>query len=265
MTGPTMSLVPPWLAEDAPAADRLGLTRRMAGLIRGWEAAGDRRAIFLSCYAMMTRNMLTALDSAGFHDPAWVRDLLERFADYYFRALELAERGDPATPAAWRLVFEAAAAGRGHVLQHLLLGVNAHINYDLVLCLDDVLAAEWPALSPAARQARYEDHCHVNDVIIRTIDAVQDQVVERYAPMMEVVDAAFGPLDEWLIGRTIAHWRDDVWQHALERLAQPEAGREAVRIRVEDDSVARGHLIRLERVGASLVKLLWPFGAQETP
>lgn len=265
MTGPTPSLAPPWLAEDAPPADRFGITRRMADLIRGWEAQGDRRAIFLSCYAMMTRNMLAALDSGGFHDPAWVRELLERFADYYFRALAAADGGEPATPAAWRLVFETTSGDGGHVLQHLLLGVNAHINYDLVLCLEDVLAPEWHALSPAERQARYEDHCHVNDIIIRTIDAVQDQVVERYAPMMGVVDAAFGPLDEWLIGRLIARWRDEVWEHALERLTLPDAAahaaaREAKRIRIEEDCVARGRLIRLEQVGASLVTLIWPSG-----
>ena len=39
----------PWLRDDLPPADRLGVTRRMAGLIRDWEGAADRRAIFLSC------------------------------------------------------------------------------------------------------------------------------------------------------------------------------------------------------------------------
>ena len=34
----------PWLADDLPPADRLEVTRRMAGLIRDWEGAAHRRA-----------------------------------------------------------------------------------------------------------------------------------------------------------------------------------------------------------------------------
>ena len=31
---------------------------------------------------------------------------------------------------------------------------------------------------------------------------------------MAVVDRAFGRLDEYLLSKLIANWREDVWQHA---------------------------------------------------
>jgi hypothetical protein len=240
----------PWLADDLPPADRLGVTQRMAGLIREWEAAADRRALFLTCYAMMTRNVLSAIDAGDFRDPPWVSGLLDRFAGYYFAALASDESQVASTPEAWRLAFDAARDPDLEVMQHLLLGINAHINYDLVLCLGDVLAPEWQALSADDRHARYLDHCHINDIIGRTIDAVQDQIVDRYAPWMKVVDAALGRLDEWLVLQMIARWRDQVWALAVQRVELPdEAAREAHRREIEESVVSRGHLIRLDAVG----------------
>jgi hypothetical protein len=248
---------PLWVADSPPPADPSGVTQRMAELIRRWEAAGDPRAIFLSCYTMMTHNMLAAIEHGEFHDPAWVLDLLERFAGYYFTALDEYDAGTAATPAAWRLAFQ-FAQGRGvHVMQHLLLGINAHINYDLVLCLGDVLQGEWAGLSAEARSARYRDHCHVNAVIAGTVDAVQDQVVDRYSSLMAAVDTAFGGLDEWLMGRLIAHWREQVWERALLRVEMPDdALREAQRRRLEDEVTAFGHLIRMDDFHAALRALL---------
>ncbi|MCU0503771.1 MAG: DUF5995 family protein [Anaerolineae bacterium] len=239
-----------WFADDLPPADRLEVTRRMAGLIREWEGAADRRAFFLSCYALMTRNVLAAIDAGDFHDPAWVSGLLDRFADYYFAALECDEDPVASTPDAWRLAFDAARDPDLEVMQHLLLGINAHINYDLVLCLGDVLTPEWHTLSDDARHARYLDHCHINGIIGRTIDAVQDEIVERYSPWMATVDASLGRLDEWLVLKMIARWRDEVWTQAVQRVELPdETAREAQRREIEESVVSRGHLIRLDAVG----------------
>jgi hypothetical protein len=64
----------------------------------------------------------------------------------------------------------------------LLLGVNAHINYDLVLTLVDLLEPEWKQLSAEQCQQRHSDYCHVNEIISLTIDIVQDDVLERSIP-----------------------------------------------------------------------------------
>jgi hypothetical protein len=185
-----------------------------------------------------------------------VSGLLERFSDYYFAALESYEGRGASIPAAWRLAFDAVRDPDLEVMQHLLLGINAHINYDLVLCLGDVLAPEWHTLSAGDRQARYLDHCRINDIIGRTIDAVQDQIVERYSPWMEVVDRALGRLDEWLVLQMIAHWRDEVWTLAVQRVELPdEAAREAQRRVIDEAVVNRGHLIRLDVLGMRRGKL----------
>jgi|YNPBryunderm2012_1023409.scaffolds.fasta_scaffold03280_7 hypothetical protein len=112
-------------------------------------------------------------------------------------------------------------------VQTLLLGVNAHINYDLVLVLVELLEEEWPALAPGARAARYDDYCTVNEVIAETIDAVQDTILEPAEPFMGVVDTVFGRLDEHLISRLITRWRGGVWQHGVRLLEAASAAERA--------------------------------------
>jgi hypothetical protein len=218
---------------------------KMMATARELEANQDNRTIFLYCYSMMTSNMLVAIEEQRFHDNEWVERLLHRFADYYFDALTCYECGDE-TPAVWQEVHRVSLTKRLHVIQHLLLGVNAHINYDLVLTLYDMLAPEWESLSPEMRRHRYEDHCLVNTIIGDTIDKVQDEVVEKYSPAMNVVDQLMGRLDEMLLLKLITEWRESVWENTQELLAQegPEA-RQRYILDVEKKVLRRARVLGL--------------------
>tara|TARA_R110002049_G_scaffold91682_2_gene228225 strand:- start:2183 stop:2881 length:699 start_codon:yes stop_codon:yes gene_type:complete len=190
---------------------------KMMETVKKFEANKDNRTIFLHCYSMMTANMLLAIEQNKFHDTQWVNQLLNRFADYYFNALTCYDCGEE-TPTVWKEVHKAAASKKLHVIQHLLLGVNSHINYDLVLTLYDMLSPEWADLSDEMRVKRYQDHCLVNLIIGDTIDKVQDEVVEKYSPSMDVIDKLMGRLDEFLLLKLITAWRDKVWDHTQELL-----------------------------------------------
>lgn len=217
---------------------------RMEILVRQWEKQGDRRAIFLSCYLLMTRNMLIAIEKDEFGDSNWVKQLLNRFADYYFIALEAYENEHPETPVVWKFTMEEAKKERSFVLQNLLLGVNAHINYDLVYTLEELLAVEWGSMSETERAIRYSDHCQVNDVIRRTIDSVQDTIIEKRVPQLDLIDKAFGPLDEWSTSWLIGRWRDEVWENALKLLETKEKKERMMLQRVlEKDAMGRAKLI----------------------
>jgi hypothetical protein len=217
---------------------------QMQMLITRWQAASDQRAVFLSCYHLMTASMLAALREDEFHDPAWVEQLLYRFADYYFAALEAYESDPAGSPAAWRLAFSGADQPHLNVLQKLLLGVNAHINYDLALALYDVLAPDWPAFNPEQRTARHSDHCQVNRVIAATVDAAQTQIVEPSMPVLVLFDRLLGPVDELLTSRLISAWRDTVWRNATRLLETSDlAERAEIVAAMEREALRIGDLI----------------------
>jgi len=214
---------------------------RMTALVDRWEAAHDRRAIFLGCYRLMTRNMLDAIAAGRFQDDVWVSNLLHHFAAYYFDALADYDQRRADTPAVWQLAFDATRDEDVTTLQHLLLGVNAHINFDLVFTLVDQLSPEWAELTDEHRERRHADHTLVNQIIGETVDAVQDQVIDRHSPWYDFVDKLLGPIDEWLTSRLISHWREEVWENAIcyLELATPEE-REALRQRIERQAMQLG-------------------------
>lgn len=192
---------------------------RMRACLCRWEPAGDARAVFLGCYELMTQNVLAALAAGDFHDPAWVRRLLVHFADYYFTALDAYEADAASTPAVWACAYQAAARRGAPAVQQLVLGVNAHINYDLIFATADLLAYDWQSMSVEDRARRQSDYNHVNEVIGRTINQVQAEILNTREPLLEIVDVVLGPLDEWLVQLEVSRWRDEVWAHALHHLS----------------------------------------------
>jgi len=216
--------------------------------VQEWEAAHDRRSIFLGCYAMMTGNMLDALDTSRFADDAWVARLLARFAQYYFEALESYEMHQPETPHVWQLAHDTAQHEHVMTVQHLLIGVNAHINFDLVFAVAELLSPEWDTLTAEQRAQRRADYDLVNAIIGETIDRVQDQILEVRSPWLDIIDKLLGPVDEWLISEVISHWRDDVWQNAMRYVETPAPDeRRALRERVEAEALQLGRAILVGR------------------
>lgn len=217
---------------------------RMDRYLAQWREADDARHVFLSCYRMMTARMLLAIDERAFQDPEWVRELLEHFANYYFDAVECYECGRD-VPEVWRQVHHLTCQDRLHRIQSLLLGVNAHINYDLVLTLYDMLQPEWSELSPVRREERYLDHCKVNEIIASTIDAVQDEILSPADPLMKWIDIGMGRIDEYLISRLISDWRQDVWAEAQQMLLTSGAEeRERLRRLVEAGVMRRSDYLQ---------------------
>ena len=85
--------------------------------------------------------------------PDWVDRWDVAFARLYLDALEAGQRGEP-VPAPWAVAFGAAEREpRLPAVRHVLLGMNAHINYDLPQALLAVISDEEFG-DPAVRAAQ---------------------------------------------------------------------------------------------------------------
>ena len=224
---------------------------RMKEQIEVWEATGDRRVIFLACYAAMTANMLEALETGVFRDGPWVGHLLAHFSNFYFNALEAYETRLPTVPPAWRYAHDLALARFTSVEEDLILGINAHINGDLAFAVRDLLLEEWASLDEAGRSARYEDFNSVNRVIGKTTTTVQHDVVDRYDHLAGMVDRLMPPamgLIDWTVDTMLSGWREDVWRWAtrlLDASRQPDLEAEVTQ-GVHTAAVHRVHVITFE-------------------
>ncbi len=147
--------------------------------------------------------------------------------------------GDTTTPGPWVVAHDAARSADRSPAQLLLAGVNAHINYDLVLAVSNLLVDRDDA------ERRRHDYERVNDVIAATADEVQDGVLERYVPWAGPADVVLGRLDEWMAVRLLRSWRADVWRQAERLLPVPPADRATELARNDARCCRRGRLILL--------------------
>lgn len=209
------------LARLTPANIDEALECMDTGLDR-FHDANDNRAIFLGCYRVITQNVHDAIeqqrdfDNRIFFDPAWVARLSGRFATLYFRSLQQragdvdrtadASHDDGAGARAWRIAHEEARKGRLSVTQHVLLGINAHINYDLPLALYQNLVAHADQDEPYAQLYRRKfDHDQVNNILVRSIPEAQQVVGANYGGLLGCVSRAFFFLDDLLANLGLKH------------------------------------------------------------
>lgn len=133
--------------------------------------------------------LVAHLEDGGFHNPAWVRSLA---LDADTRYLNAVRNVSGARPPPWQLAFDVADRGEHKAVRNLLLGINAHIMYDLVVTLA-------PVLDPSRRDEQHRDFMRINDIIERAVDGVQDQIEANTPPWLLEADVVSGRIDELLV------------------------------------------------------------------
>jgi Family of unknown function (DUF5995) len=186
------------------------LIGRMAALLESLQAAGDQRQYFHATYQRTTIAVAEELERGGFADPEWVERWDVAFADLYLDALESALAGrEPARP--WAIAF-AAPVGL-HPLRHVLLGMNAHINYDLPQALVAVITDE--QFDDRALLARREaDHKAIDAVLASRVAAEDDELTAISGPGTPL-DRLLRPLNRLGTQRFLREAREKVWANAV--------------------------------------------------
>lgn len=174
----------------------------------------SRRAYFATLYREMTLAIKRCIDRDLFQDGPRMEALDVAFANRYFEAYDAYRQGRPIT-GAWLIAFQAAESKRLMILQHLLLGINAHINLDLGVSAGQLCPG-------GAILDLRDDFDQINVVIEALVDDVQGEI-NQVSPLMRLVDWLGGRQDERLAALTIQFARAGAWDLAT-RLAPLEAG-----------------------------------------
>ncbi len=143
------------------------LVTRMKSQLAQLRERRDPRRFFRATYLRTTRAVGAELAAGGFLDAAWVERWDVAFAEFYLDALEADVRAGP-VPGPWAAAFAAAddPASALPPLRHVLLGMNAHINYDLPRALLAVIS-DAELADPALLARRAADHRHIDRVTQR--------------------------------------------------------------------------------------------------
>src|SRR2546421_11653588 len=163
--------------------------------------ADDARRFFHSTYLRTTRAVAEEIDRGGFLDGPWLERWDIVFAELYLDALHADLRGAP-VPQPWRIAFDTAARQPGlPPLRHVLLGMNAHINYDLPQALVAVISpAEFD--DQAVRASRAADHTHVDEVLLARVGAEDDEL--SAVSRRSLLDRVLAPLNRAATQRLVS-------------------------------------------------------------
>ena len=202
---------------DAVVAVVGEMQKRLDGLAPEQESLRE----FLGTYLRTTLAVGNAVDEGLFEDPAWVARWDVAFADLYLDALDAhLSGGRPSRP--WRLAFGAPADLPA--LRLVLLGINAHVNYDLPQALLGVITDDDFA-DPELMARRRRDHERIDGVLANRVAAEDDELATRSA--RSLLDRALQPLNRVASKRFLREGRTKVWHNTGElqraRVAGPEA------------------------------------------
>jgi hypothetical protein len=191
-----------------------------------------RLGYFPALYRRVTERVKAGIAAGRFEDGARMERLDVAFASRYLEAWDAwcAGRG---MSACWRIAFEAGARWRPVILQHLLSGMNAHINFDLAIA-----AAE--TCPGAAIERLKNDFDTINQVLAELVDPVEHDLAE-VSPWIGLIGTFGGHAGDALVNFDIRAARRLAWEQALRLSALQGSGQEfslALTIRGMDAVVA---------------------------
>lgn len=184
---------------------------------------------FAALYQKVTITIKNKLGTNYFDDDARMEKLDVTFANRYLDAYSDFQEGKPISKS-WEEAFEAAKEDKFIVLQHLLFGMNAHINLDL-----GIAAAE---ITDSTTIVSLEsDFNKINEILGELTNEVQEDLAKIWPKLLWILKF-FGRTDDYIVNFGMNIARDSAWKFANELVVENGNAR-GILIAEKDHKVAK--------------------------
>lgn len=188
----------------------------------------DKLAIFAYVYRRTTAQIKTEIENQSFEDNARMEKFDVIFANRYITAYRQMTSGARPTES-WNTAFEVRNEPLT-ILQHLMMGMNAHISFDL-----GIAAAE---VAPGNQiQALKADFMKVNDILAKLVDEMQLRI-SKVSSALFLLDWVGGTKDEKFASFSIRGARQVAWTIACQ-LAAMDGSEQLEKINRVDRDIAK--------------------------
>jgi hypothetical protein len=206
------------------------------------------RRTFITTYQRTTRAVGDAVDAAFFEDPDWVVSWDVAFANLFVVAHDADQVGGH-VPRPWRLAFQADP--KLPTIIHLLLGMNAHINYDLPPATLSVIT-DHDFENPALIARRRRDHERIDQILAGRVVA-EDHAI---GGVRSLLDRILTPANRLSSRRFLREARQKVWLNVAELQRARLEGTTAYNARLAElEVLAAAKIADLLRPGQVLLRL----------
>jgi Family of unknown function (DUF5995) len=226
------TIAPAAPASFRPAASIDEVISRLDAAIARSRRESSRLGFFACLYRSVTVRVAEGIVAGRFQDGPRMERLDVVFANRYLAALDAYQAGRRPTRS-WIVAFDAARGGSLLILQHLLVGMNAHINLDLGIAAAQVAPGrDLPGLE--------NDFREISRLLGEMLDGVQDRIA-RVSPWMGILDRVGMRTDEEICTFCLGGSRDLAWKWA-QRFATVDRARLPHEIDALDHLVAAAAL-----------------------
>jgi hypothetical protein len=188
----------------------------------------DPAGYFAALYLKVTIRVKEGIATGFFDDGPRMEQLDVAFAKRYLDACEASRKNQP-VPGSWGKTFALYDQYWPIVLQHMLMGMNAHINLDL-----GIAAAE---ISRGKNLADLEnDFNKINEILSLLVHEVQENLSLVW-PALKYILKWTGKVDDYLVDFSMKLARDGAWKFACQFNDVPEEKRKAA-VSIRDQKVA---------------------------
>lgn len=212
-----------------PVTNITDVVVRLDEIVRQSQVSKNRMGYFAALYKRMTVAVENGIERGVFEEGERMNRLDVVFAQRYLDAYD-AYNGGRHCSTSWKCAFDCCGDDSLTVIQHLLLGVNTHINLDLAIAAATV--------SPGNSIDKLQnDFNKINDVIASLIDDVQESLCAVWLPMRLLEKIANGRQIA-VLNFSIDKARSASWASALV-LAGMNADQQQFYIQQMDTTVCR--------------------------
>ncbi len=186
-----------------------------------WEADQEHNplGLFAALYQKVTIRVKEGIENGRFEDGARMERLDVIFANRYLEAYQQYDIGKPVTQS-WETAFEVSGAKDLLVIQHLLLGMNAHINLDLGIAAAETMRGD-------DLNKIKNDFMEINVLLNDLLEEVQSDI-SSISPLFALLDRLTRKKDEYFAKFSMKAARDHAWLVAQRLVGLEGSQREEV-------------------------------------
>lgn len=163
-------------------------------------------AFFPTLYKKVTERIQLGIQNKEFEDNPRMERLDVIFASRYIEAYREFKSGQRPTQS-WKIAFDAAANRKLLIMQHLLLGINAHINLDLGIAVSETIGPD------GNLNAIHNDFNKINEILADMVAGVEDDI-GKVSPIFHWLEKIGKGKEDALVTFSINLARDGAWRFA---------------------------------------------------
>lgn len=179
--------------------------QRLDDIIEEAKKANSPVGYFPALYRKVTIRVKEGILNGEFEDGVRMEKLDVIFANRYLEAYHQFYNGEAPTNS-WRIAFDKTSEYWPIVLQHLLWGMNAHINLDLGIAAVETVKEE-------PLEDLKQDFNKINELLAELVGEVQSELSQIW-PILKYILKISGKIDDLITNFSMEQARDGAWKFA---------------------------------------------------